>query len=274
MSGGGPWFADLLAPLDDLLQIALESLDGFFGWGSTREHFVELLGHRARHLRVVRRNWAGPGIPERFFAQCNHRHLLPYLPVFIERVQSREGRGRECLYLLTFFAGHELNELPRLVLHLRGGADEHVPSPEAASGLAPPLAHGERRHAHLIELYLRHLRITHRRVDVGPFAAEDCVSVEEGHIRLPYGVAGYRLRRHTFRDHALLCGETRDRLGAVYDHPVAVEDFSAMGPDVLEAVAHAALVVGALEDEAVSGARVLDHLLGHLFELFPSLWGF
>jgi hypothetical protein len=31
MSGGGPWFADLLALLDDLLQIALESLDGLFG---------------------------------------------------------------------------------------------------------------------------------------------------------------------------------------------------------------------------------------------------
>jgi hypothetical protein len=31
MSGGGSWFADLLALLDDLLQIALESLDGLFG---------------------------------------------------------------------------------------------------------------------------------------------------------------------------------------------------------------------------------------------------
>ena len=31
MSGGGPWFADLLALLDDLLQIALESLDDLFG---------------------------------------------------------------------------------------------------------------------------------------------------------------------------------------------------------------------------------------------------
>src|SRR5215204_2889727 len=159
MSGGGPWFADLLAPLDDLLQIALESLDGFFGWGSTREHFVELLGHLARHLRVVRRNWAGPGIPERFFAQCNHRDFLPYLSVVIERVQSREGRGRERLHLLTLFAGHELNELPRLVLHLQGGADEHVPAPQAASGLAMPFAHGERRHAHLIELSRRVLAV-------------------------------------------------------------------------------------------------------------------
>jgi hypothetical protein len=31
MSGGRFWFAELLAPLDDLLQIALESLDGLFG---------------------------------------------------------------------------------------------------------------------------------------------------------------------------------------------------------------------------------------------------
>src|SRR5215204_653682 len=47
-----------------------------------------------------------------------------------------------------------------------------------------------------------------------------------------------------------------------------------MGPDVLEAVAHAGLVVGALEDETVSGARVLDRLLGHLFELIPGLGWF
>src|SRR5215204_5995594 len=205
MSGGGPWFADLLAPLDDLLQIALESLDGFFGWGSTREHFVELLGHRARHLRVVRRNWAGPGIPERFFAQWNHRHFLPYLPVFIERVQSREGRGRECLYLLTLFAGHELNELPSLVLHLRGGADEHVPSPQAAGSLALPLAYRERRNAHLLSLYLRHLRVTRQPVHVGPVAAEDAIAIEKGSLRPREGIVGYRLWGYAFRDHALFC---------------------------------------------------------------------
>src|SRR5215218_10296155 len=129
MSGGGPWFADLLAPLDDLLQIALESLDGFFGWGSTREHFVELLGHRARHLRVVRGNWARSGILECLLAQGDHRHLLQYLSVIKERVQSRERRGRERLHLLTLLAGHISNEFPSLVLHLRGGADQHVPAP-------------------------------------------------------------------------------------------------------------------------------------------------
>src|SRR4029453_5876884 len=42
-------------------------------------------------------------------------------------------------------------------------------------------------------------------------------------------------------------------------------------PDILEAVAHAALVICALEDEARSDPRVLLHCERHLLELLPGL---
>ena len=128
------------------------------------------------------------------------------------------------MYAFSLFARHELNKLPSLVLHLRGGVNQHIPSPQAAGAFALPLAHRERPDAHLIEGYLRHLRITRRPVHVGPVAAEDYVSVEKGSVRLNNGMVGYCLWRHSVRDHALLCGESSNRLGAVYYHPVAVED--------------------------------------------------
>jgi hypothetical protein len=50
-------------------------------------------------------------------------------------------------------------------------------------------------------------------------------------------------------DHAVLGREARDGLGAVYDdlgRIFGIEDVAPVGPDVLEAVAHPALVLGAL----------------------------
>jgi hypothetical protein len=50
-------------------------------------------------------------------------------------------------------------------------------------------------------------------------------------------------------DHAVLGREARDGLGAVYDdlgRIFGIEDVAPVGPDVLEAVAHPALLLGAL----------------------------
>ncbi len=95
-------------------------------------------------------------------------------------------------------------------------------------------------------------------------------------MRLVLLVLEHGLRRRAALYHAPIGSEASGRLGAVYDHlggVVRVENVAAVGPDVLETVAHPALVLGALEDVAVLDALVLLDLVGHLLQLVPGLGG-
>src|SRR5215212_8571077 len=232
----------LFAPLDDLLKVALKNLDGPFGPDSVPEDAVELLGHRARRLRVVRRDRLGPGVLERLFAHGDHRHCLLYPRVLVERLQCQD-LARYSQFLARF-VGYKANELPGCVLHLRGGVDQDVLPSEAVSSLALSVPNGQRRDPHLLGPYFQLTRtsvwIARQRVYVGSVAAEDGIASEEGRMRLWLDVIGHRLRGYPVRDHALLGDETCNRFGAVYDHfvgVVGVNDFPAVGPDELEAVA-------------------------------------
>jgi len=64
---------------------------------------------------------------------------------------------------------------------------------------------------------------------------------------------------HTILDYVAFRPKTVSGLYPVYDHPIllATEDIPAVGPDVLQAVAHPSLVVGALEHVAPLEAGVL-----------------
>src|SRR5215212_4638759 len=173
-------------------------------------------------------------------------------------------------------AGHPLDELPRLVRLVRLGVDQHVPPAERA-GEAVAGRHWERGNPDLLGLNFRVVLSARERVHVGPVAREDRLSAQEDRVRRRLLGGGHGLRRDAVLYQVLLRGQAVYRLGAVYDHligVVRVEYVAAVGPDVLEAVAHPALVLVSLEDEGVFDALILRRLHAHLCKLVPGLGGF
>src|SRR5215208_6362503 len=92
----------------------------------------------------------------------------------------------------------------------------------------------------------------------GPGAAEDRLAIEEALLRFELRESVHTLGCYTVLDYVAFRPKTVSGLDAVYDHPVlAIEDIPAVGPDVLQAVAHPTLVVGALEHVAMLEVVVL-----------------
>src|SRR5829696_85300 len=209
------------------------------------------------------------------FALRDNRYLR-YLRVLQERAPGRQYRSSHRPELHLLRGGHELDELPRFILHVRLGIDEHVPPTETA-GQVLALLRRQRSDTHLILLQVT--LCVEIRVAVRPLSGEDRVPwvLEKGRVCLSLLIGRDGLRRYAARQHAGLGGQTCGRLGAIYDDLVGVarvEHVTAVLPDVLQSVAHPTLVGVALEDEAVLDPLVLRDLIGHLLELVPRLGGF
>src|SRR4028119_1558552 len=146
-----------------------------------------------------------------------------------------------------------------------GSTKSPAPARAAAAG---------RRRCYVYQVRLYEVPRAGQAVHVRPIAAEDRVPPEEGRLALGLGVGAHRLRRDAVGNHAVLGLEARDRLGAVDDdlaRVVRVEHLPAVAVDELEAVDRAALVLGALEDEAELRALVLFYLVRLLLELVPRI---
>jgi hypothetical protein len=108
----------------------------------------------------------------------------------------------------------------------------------------------------------------------GQLRQKTVLPTQEGGIGLQLLVRRDGLGGDTVGDHAPLRLEARHRLRALYDHLLAAQDVAPVRPDVLEPVNGPALVLGALEGEAVPRARVPHDLEGHLLHLLPGGGGF
>src|SRR3712207_93876 len=176
--------------------------------------------------------------------------------------------------LLLLGSRRELDEFPSLVL-VRGGRVyvEGLVANRAVARL--PIGGRTLRDSHLILLDLRPVGGARGRGDGGPAALADGMLPEEGAIRRFLGLARHALGSHPVFHHGAVGTETRDGLGLAHQYPggiLRVENLTAVRPDELAAVAHAAFVSATLEDEAEVGARVCLCLQGHLLQLIPGLW--
>src|SRR5215210_3585554 len=273
-SGKPSQLAGRLPLLDDLLQLALERLYGLLRGYLALEGGVVLLRQLQGHIRVVRRDRAWRGVVyNRLLAEASDGHFIQDLLVLVEAPSGGQPRSfdRACLELLR--VGHELDELPGLLLLVRGGVDKEIPPTEGAVALVAS-AHRDRRDTHLFRrIYVRLFWIAQERVHVGPVAQKDHISPEKGAVRLRLSIVEHSLVGDAVLYHAVPSLETAGRLRAVYDHlrrVVGVENIPAVGPDVLAAVAHSALVFGPLEGEPGLSTSVLLGLEGHLLQLLPG----
>src|SRR5215211_9028347 len=77
----------------------------------------------------------------------DHRYLL-YIRIGQEGAPGWQYRSFHRPELHALLAGHELDELPRFILHVRLGVDEHVPPTETA-GQRVTFIHRQRSDANL-----------------------------------------------------------------------------------------------------------------------------
>src|SRR5215211_2207629 len=139
----------------------------------------------------------------------------------------------------------------------RGCVDEHVPPAKAASAMRDA-----RNPRYLLHPYLiapQSSRLTKFPIEAGPEATEDRPASKEASRRFILREAVHTLGCHVVLDYVAFRPKTVSGRDSVYDHALmlATEDTPAVGPDVLQAVAHPSLVVGALEHVAVREAVVV-----------------
>src|SRR5918994_331540 len=246
----------ILALLDQGLQVFLQCMRRVLGTDLSQQRGVELVLHLQGHVRVVWSDGPRKGVLQSRFGEGDYGDALLDLGVIVE---LRSGWQIRTFYRpepLLLGRGEELYELPRGIGVLGAGADvEWLVAHSTVARLA--VGRWQLGHSDLLRIQFRVVRGADQGVHVGPVAQEDGVAVQEGPGRLVLLVHRHRLGRDAVGDHAPLRGETRYGIGTVHDNPVRVRGIqyvTAVTPDELAAVAHPALVPGALEDEPVLGA--------------------
>src|SRR5215216_4845239 len=265
----------LISLLHNAAQALLQRLDGLLRGGVACQSVVELRLHLERHIPIEFRH--GPRrdvIEKNVLGQLDYRRRLLHIGVVQDRLSGRYVAALDSPELEALIARHELDELPRLIRHIGLGVDHKGPPAEGAGALVAR-GHRYRCDPDLILLYLA-AATSYVPIHSRPLPEEHRLAVFEERVPFRLCVVGHGLGRCAARDHAAIRLEAGRRLGAVYDNFTARyvgEDIAAVGPDVLQSVAYPALVIRALEEEAVFGARVLRGLDGHLLELVPGLGG-
>lgn len=113
-------------------------------------------------------------------------------------------------------------------------------------------------------------------VDEGPAPHEHGLAFDEGILGFELLPCRHGSGGHALHDQPLLHSKTFVRASLIDDDfgwIVGRHDLGTGVVDELEAVHHAAFVLGPLKDEAVLGIRLVLNLTGHLHELVPCFGG-